>query len=57
MSVKLNLQPKPESTITYSFKMYESVRGELDRISADSGISVANLVRTALNNLIDEDKL
>ena len=53
---EVNLPKLTEEKTSYSLPLYVSVRQELEQLSQKTGISVANLVRHAINELLEESK-
>jgi hypothetical protein len=52
--MNLNLTYLNDEKLTYSLTLYKSIRQKLDDASKQTGVSAPNLVRHALNNLLDE---
>lgn len=54
--MKLNLKEKnAEQTILIGAYMYQSVRDKLDAVARANGLSVSNVIRTAINDLLDKE--
>lgn len=54
--MKLNLQQTVEPKKQINFHLYESTYNELKDISNDTGISIQNLLRHAVNEALPELK-
>ena len=52
----INLKYLDEEKRSYSFPLYVSTRAQLEEISNNRGVSVANLIRHAINEFIDAEK-
>ena len=52
----INLPKLDEAKASYSLPLYVSVREELEQLSTKTGISVANLIRHAINEMLEESK-
>ena len=51
---KLNLKERDEERTPITIKLYTSDIDDMRTISSTTGISVQNLVRHAVNNMLDE---
>jgi predicted DNA-binding protein len=52
--MRLNLTRLDEPTRSYSLPLYESVKQKLEKVSAQTGVSVAKLVRHSINDFLDQ---
>lgn len=53
--MQINLPKLDEPKLSYTLPLYQSVRERLETLSARTGVTVANLVRSAVNDLLDRE--
>ena len=56
-NMKTNLRAKRDENVEYvGVNIYTSDKAKLDDLASASGITLASVLRTAINNLIDSNK-
>ena len=55
--IPVNLPTRNEPKVVFSLRLYRSTLDEIDLVSAKSGIRKQDLVRIAINNLLDSKEV
>ena len=55
--IPVNLPTRDEPKDVFSLRLYRSTLAEIDLVSAKSGIRKQDLVRIAINNLLDSKEV